>query len=369
MFPQGFEHIEDQLWLWLVAMLRPGAAFLAAPIFGMAAVPMQVRLVVSLAVGMAGLAAVPFQLPPDGVTSIAGVALVTGEVLAGLALGFAVQIGFSAALLAGETIGNTMGLGFAQMMNPLSGSSSPALGQFLSIIATFLFLAIGGHLTLATIIVDSYRALPVGAAMPAAASMRGLVMFGGDLFAAGLAIALPVGFALILVQIGFSAALLAGETIGNTMGLGFAQMMNPLSGSSSPALGQFLSIIATFLFLAIGGHLTLATIIVDSYRALPVGAAMPAAASMRGLVMFGGDLFAAGLAIALPVGFALILVQIVMGMLSRSAPAMNLFAVGLPATLLAGLVLMAIAAPSMGDCIIASINAGLAEARRIAAGQ
>jgi flagellar biosynthetic protein FliR len=260
MFPQGFEHIEDQLWLWLVAMLRPGAAFLAAPIFGMAAVPMQVRLVVSLAVGMAGLAAVPFQLPPDGVTSIAGVALVTGEVLAGLALGFAVQIGFSAALLAGETIGNTMGLGFAQMMNPLSGSSSPALGQFLSIIATFLFLAIGGHLTLATIIVDSYRALPVGAAMPAAASMRGLVMFGGDLFAAGLAIALPVGFALILVQI-------------------------------------------------------------------------------------------------------------VMGMLSRSAPAMNLFAVGLPATLLAGLVLMAIAAPSMGDGIIASINSGLAEARRIAAGQ
>jgi flagellar biosynthetic protein FliR len=260
MFPAGFEHVEDQLWLWLVAMIRPGAAFFAAPIFGMAAVPVQLRLIVSLAVGMAGLSAVPFQLPPDGVTSVAGIVLILGEIMAGLALGFAVQIGFSSALLAGETIGNTMGLGFAQMIDPHSGSSSPALGQFLSIIATFLFLSIGGHLSLATIIVDSYRALPVGAAMPASSSIRGLVMFGGDLFAAGLAIALPVGFALILVQI-------------------------------------------------------------------------------------------------------------VMGMLSRSAPAMNLFAVGLPATLLAGLVLMAIASPSMGEGITASINAGLAEARLIAAGR
>jgi len=260
MFPAGFEHVEDQLWLWMVAMIRPGAAFFAAPIFGMAAVPVQLRLVVSLAVGMAGLAAVPFQLPPDGVSSVAGIVLVMGEVLAGLALGFAVQIGFSSALLAGEAIGNTMGLGFASMMSPQTGSASPALGQFLSILATFLFLSIGGHLSLAAIIVDSYRALPVGAAMPSAGSIRGLVMFGGDLFSAGLAIALPVGFALVLVQI-------------------------------------------------------------------------------------------------------------VMGFLSRSAPAMNLFAVGLPATLLAGLVLMAIAAPNMGEGITASIRAGLDEAARIAAGK
>jgi flagellar biosynthetic protein FliR len=57
-----------------------------------------------------------------------------------------------------------------------------------------------------------------------------------------------------------------------------------------------------------------------------------------------------------------------MGMLSRSAPAMNLFSVGLPATLLAGLVLMAIAAPSMGEGITAAIQRGLAMAQQIALG-
>lgn len=259
MFPPAFAGLEATLWILLVAAIRPGAAFFAAPVFGLAAVPMQVRLVIAVAVGMAGYNAVPFTLPPDGITSFAGIALATGEVMAGLALGFAVQIGFSAAMLAGEIIGNAMGLGFAAMMNPASGSSTPALATLLSLIATFLFLSIGGHLTLASIVVDSYRTLPVG----------------------------------------------------------------------GPALGND---------------------------------------SIHGLVLFGGDMLAIGLSIALPVGFALILVQIVMGILGRSAPAMNLFAVGLPATLLAGLVLLAIAAPSMGDGITKAIARGLEEARAIASG-
>ena len=55
-------------------------------------------------------------------------------------------------------------------------------------------------------------------------------------------------------------------------------------------------------------------------------------------------------------------------MLARSAPQLNLFAVGFPAALLAGIVLLAIAAPVMGDGIIAAIRLGLDEARRIALG-
>ncbi|HWI85982.1 MAG TPA: flagellar biosynthetic protein FliR [Sphingomonas sp.] len=259
MLPPAFAGLEANLWLWLVAAIRPGAAFFAAPVFGMAAVPPQVRFVIAIAVGMAGLNAVPFHLPPDGIASFAGIALVMGEVMAGLALGFAVQIGFSAAMLAGEVIGNAMGLGFAAMIDPHTGASTPALATFLSLLATFLFLSIGGHLALAAIVVDSYHSLPVG----------------------------------------------------------------------GPALGND---------------------------------------SIHGLVMFGGDMLAAGLAIALPVGFALILVQIVMGVLARSAPSMNLFAVGLPATLLAGLVLLAIAAPSIGEGITHAIERGLDEARAIAAG-
>ncbi|WP_167075351.1 flagellar biosynthetic protein FliR [Sphingomonas vulcanisoli] len=260
MMPAAFAGLEGQMWLWLVAMIRPGAAFFAAPLFGMAAVPVQLRLVISLAIGMAGYATTPFFLPPDGVTSVAGFAMILGEVLAGAAMGFAVQIGFSAALLAGETIGNASGLGFASMIDPHSNAPSTAVAQFLSILATFLFLSIGGHLILARIIVESYHALPVGGAWPAMESLRGLVMFGGEIFAMGLAIALPVGFALILVQI-------------------------------------------------------------------------------------------------------------IMALLARSAPAMNIFAVGLPATLLAAIILLAIAAPAIGEGIQAAIERGLDEAQALAVGK
>lgn len=260
MIAPGFAGVEAQLWLWLVAMIRPGAAFFAAPIFGAAFVPVQLRLVISLAVGIPAMAATDFQLPAEGLVSIAGFFLIVGEVMAGLAIGFAVQIGFAAALVAGETIGNAMGLGFAAMVDPMSGQQQPVLGRFLSILATFLFLAIGGHLALAATIVESYRALPPGAAWMTAESIRGLVFFGGVLFAAGLSIALPVGFALILVQI-------------------------------------------------------------------------------------------------------------VMGMLARSAPQLNLFAVGFPAALLAGMVLLAMAAPIMGEGIIGALQLGLEESRRLAMGQ
>jgi flagellar biosynthetic protein FliR len=259
MIPAGFAGVETTLWLWAIAMIRPGAAFIAAPVFNSPSVPVQLRIILALALGIPALSATHFQLPADGIASIDGVMLVAGEVMAGLALGFAVQIGFSAALIAGTLIGNTMGLGFAAMMDPLTGQQNPVLAQFLTILGTLLFLSIGGHLALAASIVESYRALPPGAAWLSADALRGLVYFGSTMFAAGLSIALPVGFSIVLVQV-------------------------------------------------------------------------------------------------------------MMGMLARSAPQLNLFAVGFPAALLAGVVLMAIAAPLMGDGLVGAIRAGLEQSRQLALG-
>ncbi|HEY0115862.1 MAG TPA: flagellar biosynthetic protein FliR [Allosphingosinicella sp.] len=259
MIPEGFAGVEAQLWLWMVAMIRPGACFLAAPIFGASFVPVQLRLIVALAVGIPALQTTGFVLPEDGLASIDGFMLVAGEVLVGLAIGFAVQIGFAAATIAGEVIGNAMGLGFAAMVDPATGAANPVVAQFLSILGTFLFLSIGGHLMLAAIVVESYRALPPGAAWMSAESIRHLAYFGTVLFAAGVSVALPVAFSIVLVQI-------------------------------------------------------------------------------------------------------------VMGILSRSAPALNLFAVGFPAALLAGLVLIAVASPIIGEGLVAAMQSGLEEARRIALG-
>lgn len=259
MIPAGFAGVEQQLLLWALAMIRPGAAFLAAPVFGAPQVPVQLRLILALAIGIPAAQLTGLQLPDAGLVSVAGVLMIASEVLTGLALGFAVQLGFAAAVLAGEVISNAMGIGFAAMANPMTGQASPAVGQFLTLLATFLFLATDGHLILARIVVESYDAIRPGQSWLSAEAIAGLARFGGMVFAAGVAIALPVAFALVLVQI-------------------------------------------------------------------------------------------------------------VMGMIARSAPSLNLFAVGLPAALLAGIVLMAMATPVMAEAIMIALGDALAQAKLLSRG-
>jgi flagellar biosynthesis protein FliR len=199
--PAAFAQVEAHLLVWLLAMIRPAAALLAAPVFGSTAVPLQVRIILSLAVGIPAAATADMTVPAAGALSVAGLLLVMGEVTLGLALGFAVQVGLAAALIAGEVIGNAMGLGFASMQDPMSGHSSPAIGQLLTMLSTALFLSVGGHLALIEIVVTSFHSMPPGVSWLTVAALRGLTDFGGLMVAAGVAVALPVASALVLVQI------------------------------------------------------------------------------------------------------------------------------------------------------------------------
>lgn len=252
MIPAGLQNIEGQLLIWMVAMLRPGAAFLAAPMFGANAVPLQLRLVLALAVGIPSAAMANMELPAEGIISMPGFFMILAEIMAGLAMGFVIQIGFAAALVAGEAISNAMGLGFASMADPASGQASPAVGQFLSMLTMFLFLAADGHLALIAIIAESYRTLPPGEAWLSFAAMGNIVQFGGLAFSAGLSVALPVGFALVLVQIimamvarsaptlnlfsvGMPAALLAGIML---LGISLPVMADTISHALRLALDQ-----------------------------------------------------------------------------------------------------------------------------------
>ena len=85
------------------------------------------------------------------------------------------------------------------------------------------------------------------------------------------------------------------------------------------------------------GHLLLASFVVQSYVAIPPSSGILDNDTIWRLIEFGGSLLGMGVTVALPVGFALVLVQIVMGMLARAAPSLNLFAVGMPMAMMAGL--------------------------------
>ena len=250
--------IEPQLWALIFVMVRIGAAFIAAPIFGAVSVPVMVRVTLSGAIGVLVLASHPVT-PPAEIFAFSTFLALAAEALVGLAMGF-------------------------------------------------------------------------------------------------------------ILQIAFAAPMLASEVIGVSMGIGFANAIDPQNGRSSPSLGQFFSIMLTLLFLSVNGHLVLVEMVVKSYDVLPVGAAWMTAGQLKAIAFFGGYTFLAGMLLALPVGFLLLCLNLVVGMLSRSAPALNLFAVGLPASLAVGVIALAIAFPAMGDYMLVIVREGLAATQNLVLG-
>ncbi len=159
-----------------------------------------------------------------------------------------------------------------------------------------------------------------------------------------------VGLALgFVLQLAFAIPLIAAEQISGTMGLAIATSIDPSSGAQSGALGTFFGLILSLLFYAVGAHLLWYELLIESYRLLPAGEFGFGAWQAKNVVMFMGYGLATAAAIALPVVLVLLLVQVVTGLISRSAPSLNLFALGLPAGVAAGIAALIIALPVMTE--------------------
>lgn len=159
-----------------------------------------------------------------------------------------------------------------------------------------------------------------------------------------IAVGLMLGFVL---QLAFAIPLIAAEQISGTMGLAIATSIDPASGAQSGALGTFFGLVLSLLFYAIGAHLLWFDLLIESYRLLPAGQFAFGSWRAQSVVMFMGYGLATAAAIALPVVLVLLLVQVVTGLIARSAPSLNLFALGLPAGVLAGIAALIIALPVM----------------------
>ena len=150
-------------------------------------------------------------------------------------------------------------------------------------------------------------------------------------------IGISIGFILQLV---FSALTQAGEYIALSMGLGFASAMDPVGGVQVPMISQFLTILAMLIFLALNGHLVFIELLLKSFDALPVTGAGLTSDDLWAIVRFGKTMFAHAVLIALPAMAALLLVNLAMGVVTRAAPQLNIFAIGFPLTILAGFVVL-----------------------------
>jgi len=190
-------------------------------------------------------------------------------------------------------------------------------------------------------------------------SLTGLVMLAGE-----VVIGLAIGF---VMQLAFAAPMIGAEMIGAGMGMAIAASVDPINGAHSAMFGQYFNVVLTVLFFAIGAHLDWISLLVESYRTFPPGAAWLAPDRLHLIDQFAGDMFLAGLSIALPVVVLLLVVHIVTGVIGRSAPALNLFALGLPAGVLAGLAALIASAPLISERLAQVAHTAVAQSAAIMA--
>ena len=186
-----------------LASLRVGSFFIASPLFGYRIIPLQVRIVISFAISFIIFNKV--EMP--NIESLAGLPLfsiILVELLIGLTSGVLLTILFSASSLAGEKIAASTGLSFAGLIDPESGTQTPVISQILSLFMIVVFLSLDGHLLALSVILESYKVLPIGATNVNVSMIKLGIDAGGLMFKFGALIMLPVvvGITLLNVVIG-----------------------------------------------------------------------------------------------------------------------------------------------------------------------
>jgi flagellar biosynthetic protein FliR len=151
----------------------------------------------------------------------------------------------------------------------------------------------------------------------------------------------------LILQVVVAAVVLAGQSVATAMGLSMANMLDPTMGNV-PVISQFFTILSTLIFVGFGGHAMLLGLIADSFHALPIGQSLLNQEIYARILRWSSMMFLGSMLMALPVMISLLFINVGMGVVTRAAPSLNIFAVGFPAMTLGGFLILIISMQSIG---------------------
>ncbi|HLK11898.1 MAG TPA: flagellar biosynthetic protein FliR [Candidatus Binatia bacterium] len=179
-------------------------------------------------------------------------------------------------------------------------------------------------------------ALPAPAAAPA--TLWGL--------AGALAVESAVGVLLgFTAQLVFAGVALGGQLAGMQMGFGVASLFDPTEQTQVTVVAQWQQLLVLVVFLVLDVHHLLLRALIQSFRLVPVGTAALGAPTAGGVVTVAGDVFGIAVRLAAPVLVVLLLTNATLGVLARVIPQLNVFVLGFPVNVGAGLVALGAALP------------------------
>ena len=160
----------------------------------------------------------------------------------------------------------------------------------------------------------------------------------------GLALGLVAAFV-------FAAVKLSGRIIERQMGLAMAEILDPLTGERAQPLGSLLEMIFIMLFLSANGHHLFLLIISRSYESFPAGSIPTIPVLTEGIIQAGSTMLIHGLKLAAPILAAFMLLMVVLAVLARIVPEMNILFISLPLRVGLGLLMVAIFMPFISSFV------------------
>ena len=208
-------------WLW--PFFRIAGLVMSAPIIGTRSVPVQVRLIIAIAISMVIVPAihVPHVSDPFG---LQGLLISIQQVIIGIAMGLTIRVVFIALEMAGQLIGQLMGLMMASMVDPTNGNRVPIIGQFYLLLATLLFLSVDGHLVMIQALAKSFHQLPVGSDGISRDAIWIFLNWISTVLSTAVLIALPAVASLLIVNLAFGVMTRASPQL-NIFAVGFPIMI------------------------------------------------------------------------------------------------------------------------------------------------
>ncbi len=164
-----------------------------------------------------------------------------------------------------------------------------------------------------------------------------------DAFGIGIMVVreLLVGLTLsFITQIIFAAVELSGQIIGMQMGLTMSTLIDPAMGGQTQIMAVIQTLLATLFFLSLNMHHAFILAIVDSFKIIPLGGWQMSEALMTFLVQATTEVFILGIRLAAPVMVALLLASVVLGVMARAFPQMNVFMLSFPLNIALGFMVL-----------------------------
>ena len=173
-----------------------------------------------------------------------------------------------------------------------------------------------------------------------------------------IAVGLTAG---LIVTIWFSSVALAGEKMATSAGLGYAAQIDPQAGGQTPVVSVILNLFLIVLFVSLDGHLLMLRVFFESFSILPIGCMPPPMVLIGAGIKAAGSMFVAASLIMLPVVGIILMINVSAGIMTRSAPQLNLFSFVFPVTILGAFIILYFSTGTMAlafsDLIFSSIEA------------